>query len=163
MLPDLTHSLSGKKVVFMILWANAHVMTTDKLQCCVMVSNSSVSKTFVNSLKPGKNIASHDCQWLLYKWLFVFRQIDNVFGDSRNQYIFVVAHPPKPSSDKAKCCCSEVDIFRKNISIAWLLMAWLLVSPGHQQPCYWLCEIWQSLSSTRKYFNDLRHLFFQKL
>ena len=26
-------------------------------------------------------------------------------------------------------------------SISWLLMPWLLVSPGHQQPWYWLCRI----------------------
>ena len=26
-------------------------------------------------------------------------------------------------------------------SISWLLMPWLLASPGHQQPWYWLCKI----------------------
>ena len=26
--------------------------------------------------------------------------------------------------------------------IAWLLMPWLLASPGHQQPCYWLQDRW---------------------
>ena len=26
-------------------------------------------------------------------------------------------------------------------SIPWLLMSWLPVSPGHQQPWYWLCQI----------------------
>ena len=29
-------------------------------------------------------------------------------------------------------------------SISWLLMPWLLASPGHQQPWYWLCEIGKS-------------------
>ena len=32
-------------------------------------------------------------------------------------------------------------------SIAWLLMPWLLVSPGHQQPYYWLHRRIKSLSS----------------
>ena len=26
-------------------------------------------------------------------------------------------------------------------SISWLLMPWLLTSPGHQQPWYWLCRL----------------------
>ena len=28
-----------------------------------------------------------------------------------------------------------------NKSISWLLMPWLLASPGHQQPWYWLCKL----------------------
>ena len=32
-------------------------------------------------------------------------------------------------------------------SISWLLMPWLLVSPGHQQQWYWLCKIHRLLSS----------------
>ena len=35
-------------------------------------------------------------------------------------------------------------------SISWLLMPWLLMSPGHQQPWYWLCRICRSWSSLRK-------------
>ena len=31
-------------------------------------------------------------------------------------------------------------------SISWLLMPWLLTSPGHQQPWYWLCKIGRFLS-----------------
>ena len=40
-------------------------------------------------------------------------------------------------------------------SILWLLMPWLLASPGHQQPWYWLCKISKSWSYTRKDFNYL--------
>ena len=29
-------------------------------------------------------------------------------------------------------------------SISWMLMPWLLTSPGHQQPWYWLCRICRS-------------------
>ena len=43
-------------------------------------------------------------------------------------------------------------------SIPWLLMPWLLVSPGHQQPSHWLCRINKSSSSIRKDFNNLRRL-----
>ena len=38
-------------------------------------------------------------------------------------------------------------------SISWLLMPWLLTSPGHQQPWYWLCRIGRFLSHLRKDFN----------
>ena len=40
-------------------------------------------------------------------------------------------------------------------SISWLLMPWLLTSPGHQQPLYWLCRIGRSLSNSRRNFNYL--------
>ena len=47
-------------------------------------------------------------------------------------------------------------------SIPWLLMPWLLESPGHQQPWYWLCRINGYLSSTRKAFNYLHSLSVEK-
>ena len=43
-------------------------------------------------------------------------------------------------------------------SISWLLMPWLLASPGHQQPRYWLCKIGKSLSYTRRDSKYLCHL-----
>ena len=43
-------------------------------------------------------------------------------------------------------------------SISWLLMPRILVSPGHQQPWYWLCKTGRSLSYTREDFNNLCHV-----
>ena len=40
-------------------------------------------------------------------------------------------------------------------SVSWLLMSWLLASPGHQQPWYWLCRMGRSLSYLRKDFHHL--------
>ena len=40
-------------------------------------------------------------------------------------------------------------------SISWLLMPWLLTSPGHQQPWYWLCRICRPFSYLRKDFKYL--------
>ena len=40
-------------------------------------------------------------------------------------------------------------------SISWLQMPWLLASPGHQQPWYWLCRISRSLSYSRRNCNYL--------
>ena len=40
-------------------------------------------------------------------------------------------------------------------SISWLLMPWLLASPGHQQPWHWLCRIGGSLFYSRRNFNYL--------
>ena len=47
-------------------------------------------------------------------------------------------------------------------SISWQLMPWLLTSPGHQQPWYWLCKINKSLSCLRKNFNYLRRINVEK-
>ena len=47
-------------------------------------------------------------------------------------------------------------------SISWLLMPWLLTSPGHQQPWYWLCRIGRFLSYLSKDFNYLRHINVEK-
>ena len=41
-------------------------------------------------------------------------------------------------------------------SISWLLMPWLLTSPGHQQPWYWLYK--RSFSYLRKDFKYLCHI-----
>ena len=50
-------------------------------------------------------------------------------------------------------------VFRLQIvNKSWLLMPWLLVSPGHQQPWYWLCDVGRSLSYSRKDFNCLHRL-----
>ena len=43
-------------------------------------------------------------------------------------------------------------------SISWLLMPWLLTSPGHQQTWYWLCRICKSWSYLRKDFKFLCHI-----
>ena len=41
--------------------------------------------------------------------------------------------------------------------VSWLLMPWLLVTPCHQDPCYWLCKIGRSMSSMGKDLNYLCH------
>ena len=37
-------------------------------------------------------------------------------------------------------------------------MPWLLASPGHKHPCYWLCRMSKFLSNLRKDFNNLCHV-----
>ena len=44
---------------------------------------------------------------------------------------------------------------RMTRSIPWLLMLWLLRSPGHQQPWYWLFRVNRSLSFMGKDFTYL--------
>ena len=46
--------------------------------------------------------------------------------------------------------------------ISWLLMPWLLASPGHQHPWYWPCRIGRSLSYLRKDFNYLCHVILEE-
>ena len=45
-----------------------------------------------------------------------------------------------------------------SVHVSWLLMPWLLASPGHQHPWYWLCRIGKSLFYIRKDFNNLCHV-----
>ena len=40
-------------------------------------------------------------------------------------------------------------------SISWLLMPWLLTSPGHQQLWHWLYKMCRSFSYLKKYFKYL--------
>ena len=47
-------------------------------------------------------------------------------------------------------------------SISWLLMPWLLTSPGHQQPWYSLCIIGRFLSYLRKDLNYLHRINVEK-
>ena len=44
---------------------------------------------------------------------------------------------------------------RKTMTLPWLLMPWLLVSPGHQLPCYWLSDMNRSVSPMQKYLNEV--------
>ena len=48
--------------------------------------------------------------------------------------------------------------FGSTWSISWLLMPWLLASPGHQHPWYSPSRIGKLLSCTRKDFNYLCHV-----
>ena len=56
----------------------------------------------------------------------------------------------------------RMEYSRRNMPIRLLLMPWFLVSPGHQQSCYWQCRMNVVLSSMRKDFTylgkDLRGL-----
>ena len=45
-----------------------------------------------------------------------------------------------------------------NWSISWLLMPWLLASPGHQQPWYWLSLIGKLLPWSSKDLSYLCHI-----
>ena len=65
------------------------------------------------------------------------------------------------------CVSSLINVRRPSYlgftrSISWLLMPWLLSSPEHQQPWYWLCRIGRSLSYLRKDFNYLCHINVEK-
>ena len=52
----------------------------------------------------------------------------------------------------------ELSYLDLNSSVSWLLMPWLLASPGHRHPWYWLCGIGEFLSYKRKDFHYLYHV-----
>ena len=61
-----------------------------------------------------------------------------------------------------KTSISAIHKFRENaLESSWNvseILPWLLASPGHQQPWYWLCRIGRPLSYMRKYLNYLCHI-----
>ena len=46
----------------------------------------------------------------------------------------------------------KLDHYGETWSVPWLLMPWLIVASGHQQPWYWVCRINRSLLTTAKDF-----------
>ena len=64
---------------------------------------------------------------------------------------------PKKIISRNQSCNAEIGIFQDR-SIPQLLMLRLLVSPGHQQPRYWLYRINVSWSSMREDFKYLPYL-----
>ena len=67
----------------------------------------------------------------------------------------IFAHDSNLSDDQTHSIC-------ETRSIPWLLMPWLLASPGDQQPWYWPCEMYRSLSSIRNNFNYLPNISAEK-
>ena len=74
---------------------------------------------------------------------------------------------PHVSSSLLPVACLTLNVWGPSYlgltrSISWLLMPWLLTSPGHQQPWYWLCRIGKFLSYLRNDFNYLRRINVEK-
>ena len=56
----------------------------------------------------------------------------------------------------------RLEYSRRNRSIPWLLMLWLLASPDHQQSRYWSCRTHVFLSSMGNDLNYLRYISIKK-
>ena len=73
-------------------------------------------------------------------------------------------HPiTHPDGQAMGCCLLTLNVQGLSYlgltrSISWLLMPWLLTSPGHQQPWYWQYSICRSFSYLRKDFKYLCHI-----
>ena len=76
----------------------------------------------------------------------------------RVQYkISIIFHVEYDSRGGISYCFLPFSCWGRNILgklqiIPWLLLPWLLSSPGHQQPWYWIYVTNRSFSSTRKNF-----------
>ena len=81
-------------------------------------------------------------------WLLTSRMLP--YGVTRPHWISLTLNVREPSD------------LGLSWSISWLLMPWLLPSPGHQQPWYWLWRIGRSLSYLRKDFNCLSHIIVEE-
>ena len=98
--------------------------------------------------------------WAIHQWNYLenkitYQKVDtNLPGTNELRYVF---------SDSVRVPWSGITDLTLNVrgpsylgltmSISWLLMPWLLTSPGHPQPWYWLCRICRPWSYLRKDFN----------
>ena len=82
-------------------------------------------------------------EWFLFQWCFPRVSMNKFLGKI-----------DMSTRDKLTILVLRMAYFERNKSISWLMMPWLLMSPGHQQPRYWLSMINGSLSSMRKAFNS---------
>ena len=90
-----------------------------------------------------------DCWWLGTVWSYSLKKENITTGNSHQ----AVRNTWKWTLDVRGL--SSLGVTR---SISWLQMPWLLLSPGHQQPWYWLSRIGMSFSYLRKDFNYPCHI-----
>ena len=118
-------------------------------------------------MKPEYSRWTLSIPWLLFPWLLPSP------GHQQSWYWLCRIHWPSSwflplaMTDLFICgtCCILCEILvmkpehsRWTRSIPWLLMPWLLLSPGHQQPWHWLCRINWFMSFSKKDFN---YMFFK--
>ena len=129
-----------------------------------------------------QNIKQTDCNATkIYSWRTLYRsarvcQIFSFFNMSKLceleflKYVYPIQNCSKkclfynymkPQLIRHMCKCALTPNMRGpsylglTRSISWLLMPWLLTSPGHQQPWYWLYRTCTSFSYLRKDFKYL--------
>ena len=81
--------------------------------------------------------SSYQHSWCGMYWKQYYREFDcinNTHGNTNLGYFVLNLNVQGPS---------YLGLTRP---ISWLLMPWLLMSTGHQQPSYWLCRICRSWS-----------------
>ena len=108
------------------------------------------------------------CDWAWYSWdvtiygvyfQMYFSTSSNIVSSSpRNAMTSSYCKEKKDTSKQPQSVLNPgaaVGIIR---NVPWLLMPWLLGSPGHRHPRYCLCKINCSFASVSKGFKCLRHL-----
>ena len=97
-----------------------------------------------------------------YQYINIWMQIDNInlytqfMSGVQTGLIYHCYGRPGSLSRQVISCVGQTDHrLPWGMISTWLLMPWLLASPGHQQPWYWLCRICRSLSYSRRNFNYL--------
>ena len=73
-------------------------------------------------------------------------------------WLLLKLYPDLPGNNELTLDVRGPSYLLDSRSISWLLMPWLLASPGHQHPWYWPCRIGRSVPYLRKDFNYLCHI-----
>ena len=118
------------------------------ISCCNRVPGNQSNAIFMEScpVTPEKDPVVQYIVLCHYK-------MDNLFPNSHNRH-------PMASQGATDVFCETKVLLTLNVRgssylglpglISWLLMPWLLTSPGHQQPRYWFYRITRSFSCWRK-------------
>ena len=101
--------------------------TCKNFLCCVWFCKSN---QFTNLTR---ELGCHDI-WKIVTWLINILKVQHHFFARFWLWVPLTLNVRGPSH------------FGLTRSISWLLMPWLLTSPGHQQPWYWLFQICRSWS-----------------
>ena len=73
-------------------------------------------------------------------------------------WLLLKLYPDLPGNNELTLDVRGPSYLLDSRSISWLLMPWLLASPGHQHPWYWPCRIGRSVPYLRKDFKYLCHI-----
>ena len=134
-----------------------------KLLCAYAKQDKILSRFYMVILKLLNQNAMIFTSWNGYVLIFLpyeSKRPVTFQHDNKCKYLFML--PKNPT----KKCLTHLLLKPQNFiliwSILWLLMPWLLVSPGQQQPWYWLHRIKGSFPYMRKDSIYLCHLSVEK-
>ena len=125
-------------------WGAAHMSSLAKMMACCQA----IIWTNVDSTSLRHWVINHNDTWIDTN--------DNLIQENMVENNACKWHQSEIDENELTPVVLKLEYSAINRSMPWLLMPWLLASPGHQQPWYWQYRI--KATSTRKDFSYLCYL-----